>query len=90
MIRKDAYYKKKECVLWKGRKRIMVKDKVQGDVPFVIAGVFVRMKNNTGNVCLMRPIRTVTSEAERLLGSAGYMAAERRDTIYYKQRYDIL
>ncbi len=33
MKRKDAYYEKKECVLWKGRKLIMVKDKVQGDVP---------------------------------------------------------
>ena len=31
--RNGAYYKKKECVLWKGRKRIMVKDKVQGNVP---------------------------------------------------------
>ena len=47
------------------------------------AGVIVRKCHNTGNVCLMRPIRTVTSEAERLLGSAGYMAAERRDTILY-------
>ena|GEM_PF-6332040 len=33
MKRNGAYYEKKECVLWKGRKRIMVKDKVQGDVP---------------------------------------------------------
>ena len=48
------------------------------------AGVTVRKSHNKGNVCLMRPIRTVTSEAERLLGSAGYMAAERRDTISYK------
>ena len=48
------------------------------------AGVIVRKSHNKGYVCLMRPIRTVTSEAERLLGSAGYMAAERRDTISYK------
>ena len=54
------------------------------------AGVIVRKCHNTGNVCLMRPIRTVTSEAEKLPGSVGYMAAERRDTISYKQRYDIL
>ncbi len=54
------------------------------------AGVIVRKCHNTGNVCLMRPIRTVTSEAEKLPGSVGYMAAERRDTIYYKPRYDIL
>ena len=32
----------------------------------------------------MRPIRTVTSEAEKLPGSVGYMAAERRDTISCK------
>ena len=32
----------------------------------------------------MRPIRTVTSEAEKLPGSVEYMAAERRDTISYK------
>ncbi len=54
------------------------------------AGVIVRKCHNTGNVCLMRSIRTVTSEAEKLPGSVGYMAAERRDTISYKPRYDIL
>ena len=48
------------------------------------AGVIVRKSNNAGNVCLMRPIRTVTSEAEKLPGSVGYMAAERRDTISCK------
>ena len=54
------------------------------------AGVIVRKCHNKGNVCLMRPIRTVTSEAEKLLGSVGYMAAERRDTIFCKSRGDIL
>ncbi|CCZ14158.1 unknown [Prevotella sp. CAG:487] len=48
------------------------------------AGVIVRKCHNTGNVCLMRSIRTVTSEAEKLPGSVGYMAAECRDTISYK------
>ena len=48
------------------------------------AGVIVRKCHNTGNVCLMRPIRTVISEAEKLPGSVGYMAAERHDTISYK------
>ena len=48
------------------------------------AGFIVRKCHNAGNVCLMRPIRTVTSEAEKLPGSVGYMAAERRDTISCK------
>ena len=54
------------------------------------AGVIVRKSNNAGNVCLMRYIRNDTPEAERMPGAAGYMAAKRHDTIFYKSRGDIL